>query len=118
MKQFDVTTEQLGEIAIVRLKGELDASTSPVADTAMSEALKSTSKAVLIDCSALTYISSAGLGAVLSTYHDCNHRSVQLFLYGLQPKIKSVLNILGLEKVIPIATTEKEALYAVNGKAL
>lgn len=114
MKHFDVTTEQLGEVAIVRLKGELDASTSTVADTAMGEALESTSKAVLIDCSALTYISSAGLGAVSSTYHDCNHRSVQLLLYGLQPKIKSVLGILGLEKVIPIVATEKEALHAVD----
>ncbi|WP_242917555.1 STAS domain-containing protein [Pontibacter liquoris] len=115
MKQhFDVTTEQHGEVALVRLSGELDASTSTVADTAMVEALKSTTKAILIDCNDLTYISSAGLGAVLSTFHDCKHRSVKLFLFGVQPRIKNILCILGLEKVIPIVATEEEALSAVS----
>ncbi|WP_347156771.1 STAS domain-containing protein [Pontibacter chitinilyticus] len=114
MKHFDVVTEKLGDIAVVRLTGELDASTSPIADTAMAEALQTTSKAVIIDCSELSYISSAGLGAILSNYHDCEQRNVKLLLYGMNPKIMNILSILGLEHVIPIAKTEAEALEAVN----
>ncbi len=116
MQYFDVITEQYEDVAIVRLNGELDAATSPVADEAMCEALNNTSRAVLIDCGGLTYISSAGLGAVLSTLHDCNNKSVQLLVYGLRPKIQSVFKVLGLEKIIPIVATEQEALHVVAKK--
>lgn len=109
MKKFKANIEKDDHLSIVRLCGELDANTALAADDALQSAVKKDCKALVIDCSKLEYISSAGLGVVLATMHACNHQNIRLAFYGLQPKISNVFSILGVEKIIKIARSEEEA---------
>ncbi|WP_299823197.1 STAS domain-containing protein [uncultured Pontibacter sp.] len=115
MERFKATIDQLGNIVAVRLVGELDANTAVAADDALQEAIASTpGNAIVVDCSELQYISSAGLGVILSSLHACNQNKIKIAFCGLQPKIKNVFTILGIEKIILITQSEEEALKLLN----
>ncbi|EJF09189.1 STAS domain-containing protein [Pontibacter sp. FD36] len=109
MKTFSVTTDAIGKGVLLRFKGELDASSSVYADNALEETIAASSGFVLIDCSELTYISSAGLGVLLAAFQACNLKEMDLVMVNMQPKIRNVFEILGLDRLIKSAETVEEA---------
>ncbi|MDX5421949.1 MAG: STAS domain-containing protein [Hymenobacteraceae bacterium] len=114
MRTFSVTTDTLGEGTILRFKGELDASSSVYADNALEEAIEASSSFVLIDCSELIYISSAGLGVLLAAFQACNSKEIQLVMVDMKPKIRNVFEILGLDRLIKTAATVEDARQMVE----
>ncbi|RDV16828.1 anti-sigma factor antagonist [Pontibacter diazotrophicus] len=114
-QDFLVKVEQLDKVAVIRLAGELDANTAVAADDALSKAVMAAFEYLLIDCQDLRYISSAGVGVLLSSLHACTEKKIQIIFCGLQPKIKNVFAILGLENIITQTATREEALqYAAS----
>jgi anti-sigma B factor antagonist len=57
---------------------------------------------VLIDCSALEYISSTGLGALLILLKLIQKKEGTLRLFSLSPRIAEVFKISGFDKFFPI----------------
>ncbi len=117
MDRFKAEVEKLENIIVVRLIGELDANSAIEADDALQAAISSGGGAsILIDCTQLHYISSAGLGVILSSLHVCKNNKMKVAFFGLQPKIKNIFAILGLEKIVVTAPNEPMAIQMLNGK--
>ncbi|MFT2011059.1 STAS domain-containing protein [Pontibacter sp. 13R65] len=116
MKTFDITYTEMGNVLLINIEGELDARTCLKADYGFQRLDISGVHAILIDCQELSYVSSAGIGVLLSIYHVCMQKGILLLLHGLQPKVKNVLEILGLEKVMTIKENLDEALDLVKEK--
>ncbi|WP_439883516.1 STAS domain-containing protein [Pontibacter sp. MBLB2868] len=114
MKRFKADIEQVDGVSIVRLTGELDANTAVAADDALQSAISDDCHGLILNCQQLQYISSAGLGVMLATLHACNHKKIGLAFCCLQPRIKNVFGILGLEKLINTTDTEEEAIRLVK----
>ena len=102
------------EILLI-INGEVDASSSIILDDEFSKAVGSGIKQILIDCTHLSYISSAGLGVFMAHIEDCEVSNVKFVLFGMSSKILSVFNMLGLDQLIPITATKEEALNHLNG---
>lgn len=113
MKTFNVTITTLEEGTILKFIGELDASSSVYADHALEEAIATSAEFVLIDCSELVYISSAGLGVLLAAFQACNIKGLQLVMVDMKPKIRNVFEILGLDRIIKSATSLEDAKLLV-----
>ncbi|PRY10021.1 anti-sigma B factor antagonist/stage II sporulation protein AA (anti-sigma F factor antagonist) [Pontibacter ummariensis] len=109
-QEFNAAIEVTEEVVVIRLEGELDAHTAVTADDSLTQAAESASKQLLIDCTQLHYVSSTGLGVLLSTFHFCQSKGIRMVLFGMQPKIKNVLSILGMERIWHQTTTEAEAM--------
>ena len=95
---------------IILIDGDLDASSSILLDTTLTEALSKQEKKILVDCSRLNYISSAGLGVFMSYLQDFEVNGVSLALYNVSEKVKNVFTILGLDNLIKILSSKKEAM--------
>ncbi len=95
---------------MVRLKGELDAHSAVMASNVLEHALDKGLDYLLIDCSRLVYISSAGVGVIISAYHLALSNQTCLTLFGMQPKIKNVFEVLGMDKILNVALTKDEAI--------
>ncbi|MCJ8164264.1 STAS domain-containing protein [Pontibacter sp. E15-1] len=95
---------------LIRLKGELDAHSAVMASNVLESTLASGTDYLLIDCSQLVYISSAGVGVIISAYHLCLMKQTCLTLFSMQPKIKNVFEVLGMDKVLNMALTREEAI--------
>ncbi|MCH6236576.1 STAS domain-containing protein [Cognataquiflexum rubidum] len=92
------------------LTGEIDASNSVELDAAISEVVQEGAKSILIDCAALDYISSAGLGVFMSYLDEFEENNVKMVIFALKDKVFQVFHILGLDQLIIIRPTKEEAL--------
>lgn len=92
------------------LTGEIDASNSVELDAAISEVVQEGAKRILIDCAALDYISSAGLGVFMSYLDEFEENNVKMVIFALNDKVFQVFHILGLDQLIDIRHSKEEAL--------
>lgn len=92
---FDI---QVGDAGTVRLSGRLDAAQ---ADQALAT-LNALPGPLVLDCTGLEYISSAGLGVIVATYKRLLAAGAAFRLVNLGPRVRNVFALSGLDKVIPI----------------
>jgi anti-sigma B factor antagonist len=71
-------------------------------------------KKILIDCSALEYISSAGLGVFMSYIEEFKDKGIHMVLYGLKEKVANTFGILGLAELLQICANKSEAKKRLN----
>ncbi|WP_303310329.1 STAS domain-containing protein [Hymenobacter sp. BT730] len=104
-------TQQTSENTLtLTLDGELDASSSVLLDTELSQPDILNNKKVLIDCQRLNYISSAGLGVFISHLQRFQDAGVKLAFYNMQEKVHNVFEILGLDSLMTIVPSQAEAV--------
>ena len=83
---------------LVTLSGYFDSSKSDEA----KKVFQSTKESVTVDMSALDFISSAGVGVLVSAYRDLNAEGKTISLINLKPHIKRVFEISLLDKFFEI----------------
>ncbi|MDE0471974.1 MAG: STAS domain-containing protein [Ekhidna sp.] len=110
----EINKENKEDIHLISVKGEIDAGSSILLDNAFREALKNNKKKIAADLSELEYISSAGLGVFISYLEEFSANNIQLVLFGIKESVKQVFDILGLEKLLLIVKTEKDAMNAFD----
>ncbi len=105
-------TEQHGEITIVVTPDDLDARNAPAVASEIKGLLASGTTRLVIDLSPLSFIDSAGLGALLTAYKTARTAGGGVSLCCVSPPVLSILKLTRLEKVFSIYTTREEALAA------
>jgi anti-sigma B factor antagonist len=99
---------------IIAVIGEIDASSSIELDLAIAKSVGEGFTKILVDCSALEYISSAGLGVFMSYIEEFKDKGVRMVLYGMKEKVANTFSILGLADLLFIRNTKQEAKQLVN----
>jgi anti-sigma B factor antagonist len=94
---------------VIILIGEIDASSSIELDLAIAKSVGEGYSKILIDCSALEYISSAGLGVFMSYIEEFKDRNVKMVLFGMNDKVANTFSILGLNELLKIGKDKVEA---------
>jgi anti-sigma B factor antagonist len=112
MVHIDTTNEK--DITSLTINGDIDASSSIQLDDALGAAVNSGTSKILINCGDLNYISSAGLGVFMSYIEDINTKNIKMAIFGLNEKVRNVFDILGLDQLLIIVNSEKEATDSVN----
>ncbi len=112
MVQIETIKED--EITVLNINGEVDASSSIQLDDSLGAVVSSGDLKILIDCSGLNYISSAGLGVFMSYIDDINTKNIKLAFVGPNDKVMNVFDILGLDQLLTIVKTKEEAISKIN----
>jgi len=112
MVQIDIINEN--DITTLKIDGDVDASSSIQLDESMSASMEGVNRKILVDCSSLNYISSAGLGVFMSYLEDIDSKNIRLALFGLSEKVHNVFEILGLDQLLTIVKSKEEALAIIN----
>lgn len=99
---------------VLEVIGEVDASSSIELDNAIKKTINERNKNLLIDCTSLDYISSAGLGVFMSYLEDLNKNNIQMIFFGLNEKVYNVFEILGLDQLLEIKKDREQAKAALN----
>jgi anti-sigma B factor antagonist len=103
------------EIHFIAVKGDVDASSSIHLDEAMTKAHEEEQATkIVVDCTELAYISSAGLGVFMSYIDDFKAKGIKMVLFGLSEKVFNVFQILGLDQLLTIVETKEQATEKVN----
>lgn len=98
----DISPLDTGRIAI--LSGRLDSATSGGFEKRLLELFETPGARVLLDFTALDYISSAGLRVILMGAKRAKQTQGRLVLCGLRPDVREVFEISGFLKIIDVVT--------------
>ncbi len=94
------TSEQ--GLSVLGLEGYLDAHTAPVFEKAVQTEFEAQRLKLVVECSRLTYISSAGLGVFMSFIDEIREAGGDIKICGLAPKVYQVFEILGFAALFDI----------------
>lgn len=111
---MNITTRTLAGVTIVAFAGNLDSHTSPEAQAALDGILAGGARKIVLDFTALDYISSAGLRVMLSAAKRLSGGGGALRLFGLNDTVREVFEISGFSTILNVVATEAEALRGLS----
>lgn len=114
---FQLQKELAGNVLILRLSGELDIGTAELFRQEADEHLRSArARAVVLGCRGLTFLDSTGLGAILGRYRLWQERGGRMVAAGAAGRVKTMWEISGVAKLIPLYDSERKAIQALGGE--
>ena len=114
MTGFEVTQKTDGGIAVLYLKGFLDAHTAPELEKVFRELIGSEHYNILVNFSDLDYISSAGLGVFMGFIEEIRKNNGDIRMTDMTPKVFKIFDLLGFPKLYKIFNEEREALASFS----
>jgi len=93
----------------IRPVGELDANSSIFVDEKMNQLLEEKLYNIHVDCSGISYISSAGLGVFISYLDEIVSQGGRLIFSDMTSNVFDVFDLLGLNQIMEIVKTSAEA---------
>ena len=112
---MNVRIEALAEATYVIPEGRLDFDAAPGFQATLERVLAAPGKApaaLIIDGTALEYVSSAGLRAVLLAARAAQRAGVPFALCALQPAVREVFDLSGFSRIIALHENRATALEA------
>ena len=102
-------------VPIIQASGRLDASTVSILEHALMRALRTTAKAVILDLSEVTYISSSGLRVLLTARRQLRDRRGELILCALSQNVRDVFDMVGFTALFGVADSLDQARQIAAG---
>lgn len=113
---MNCSNETSGPVTIFNLGGEVDSVKAPDLETHVMSLLDGGVKNLLIDCSQLTYINSAGLRVFLLAAKRLAQEGALAFC-GLGRNVRLVFETIGFERILTIHPDRTSALQAMSSAA-
>lgn len=112
---FDAVTEEFRPgVRLVRLSGEIDIATTDFAAESIRAAVAPPARLVLIDVSAVTFCSSAGLGNLVEARRLATRHGIGLALVGVGRPVDRPLAVTGLGGQFRIFSSAEEAVRVLQ----
>ena len=93
-----LTTSNEGTTHIIAIEGWLDTKTAPELEAKLAEVPEEAEELVL-DMTAMEYISSAGIRQLVAAYKKMNGH---IRLRGVRPEVRDVMRMTGMDKRFPM----------------
>jgi|SRR5713101_4399023 anti-anti-sigma factor len=112
--------QHVANVVLIRIEGRIDHTTAQDFGQALTSHIDSCTGEdckLLLDCSGIDYISSAGLRVLLITAKRCHTQQGEMVFAALQPLLQEVFKISGFDLMLKTFTTVKAALEALSPAA-
>jgi anti-anti-sigma factor len=112
-----VRLEKVPHATLVIAEGRLDFSAAAQFQQHLEQAVAGAAgrdKAVIVDCAALDYVSSAGLRSFLQAARAAQRAGIVFSLSTLQPAVREVFELSGFSRMIPIHADRAAALATIS----
>ncbi|WP_162894649.1 STAS domain-containing protein [Rhizobium terrae] len=99
---------------IIAPTGKIDTLTAKAFEAEMKKRIDGETGALLVDMSAVDYVSSFGLRSLLIAAKQLAPAGRKYILFGLNPQVHEVLRVSGFLKIISVVATRAQALDLVG----
>jgi anti-anti-sigma factor len=103
MKELEITEQQLQSTTVLSVVGAVDSNTAPELQQALLRAIENSTGSLELDLAKVSYLSSAGLRALLMAAKALQKRSERLKLINVPLPIQNVLNLTGFATFIDVS---------------
>jgi anti-anti-sigma factor len=107
---MELTVTRHAAALVVGLEGRLDSATSSRLEQELLSRIAAAERCIVLDCSKLAYITSAGLRAVLLAAKKLKNLDGGLVLCSLNESVWKVFDLAGFTRILSIHPTLHEAL--------
>ncbi|MGV0853133.1 STAS domain-containing protein [Mycolicibacterium phlei] len=117
MSRIDPITTSVsheGSIAVLTVGGDVDLATVPTFQAAITEALTQEPTALVIDLTAVDFLASAGLQALVATHETVSKTATRFAVVAHGPATSRPIQLTGLDQVFSLYATLDEALAALT----
>ena len=112
---MNITEEQLSnDVTKINLSGRMDIEGVSHIEAAFSSMTAPPRMALIIDMSAVPYMSSIGIRALLINAKAVGKRGGKFILLSPEQNVKNVLETSGIDQIIPIYSDLNEAIAKVS----
>jgi anti-sigma B factor antagonist len=95
---------------ILKLKGVMDAHTSPAIKTKLEAGIGGGKSKVVVNMQGITYLSSAGAGALLAGLTAARKKNGELRICSFQQAVRDAFDVMGFSKAFKVFPDLEEAL--------
>ena len=112
MSELEVESRELEGVVLLYPKGFVNAHTVRLFESEIQKALDERRYRLVVNCSGLTYIASAGLGALMGVIEEIRHHGGDIRLADLNETVRNIFEILGFNHLYRIFPSEVEAILS------
>ncbi len=91
-----IKQERFGDVEVLRLNGKLDVHSSPRLLEILDTLIESKVKSIVLDMGGIDYLSSYGLGVLVSTMKNMRGKDGDLKLASIRERVKTLFDMMGL----------------------
>jgi anti-sigma B factor antagonist len=110
MTGLTVETRQLDDVTLIYPRGFINAHTVRLFEAEIQKSLDQNRFNLVINCSELSYVASAGLGAIMGVIDEIRRQGGDLRLASLNETVLNIFEILGFHHLYRIFPSESEAV--------
>lgn len=110
---MEMTTERQDDVLSIKVIGRIDGSNAIAFQEAIRTYVEDRDRAMVMDCAELSYISSAGLRAVLITAKALTNRNVKFALCALTEHVLEAFEKSGFDKIMAIHASRAAAIVSL-----
>jgi anti-sigma B factor antagonist len=114
-RSFSIETKNQGPVRVIAIRGYLDAHTAPLFENVVAEELRAGRCRLVVDCTDLDYISSAGLGVFMTFIDEARQAGGDIKLAAIQPKVYQIFDVLGFPALFDIQASVEQAVARFDG---
>ena len=90
------------DVVMIQIDGGLDGQTSSQLTQALDQMLDQGTRRIIIEGSKLSFVSSMGIGTLMSLHHRMKKRGGDVKIAALQGRVWDVLRTVGLDRLLAI----------------
>ena len=109
---MDINETKLSGRFLFTLNGRLDSATNGLLDERLTKVINDGELQIVIDCSQLHYLSSAGVRVLLTGIKKLSPKGGRIILAAMRVQVREVMLLGGFDSVFPHFETVDEALKA------
>jgi anti-anti-sigma factor len=107
-------SELADDIVLIEAAGEIDASSAPRLQDKLISALRDGAAGVVLDLSAVAYMDSTGIAAVIAGYAEAKDRNARLAVICGEGHAGQRMRVMGLEALLDPVRSRQEARERVG----
>jgi anti-sigma B factor antagonist len=107
---MDITVDEVGDVRVVRIAGNLDTQTSPVTQEQLTQLIQDGATKILLDFEELNYISSSGLRVLLVAHKRLEDNNGQVRICNPNTMVGEVFDTSGFSEIFSVYGSQAEAL--------
>ncbi len=114
---LEIKRQIIGDVVIISPQGRIDPLTCEEFDRELHHHISQGNVKIILDCSSLEYISSAGLGAIIAHLEETREKGGDIFICCTNSKVYEIFDLLGFTKIFKFYKGKQEALQEfINAK--
>jgi anti-sigma B factor antagonist len=117
MNELEVETREVEGVTLLYPRGFINAHTVRLFEGALQKAMADSRFRIVINCSGLQYIASAGLGAIMGAIEEIRENGGDVRLSELNETVFNIFEILGFNRLYRIFPSELEAVVSFTRPA-